>query len=135
MAVMKILFSTIILVSMVSVISAQTPGSTTTNEKIQVTQYTDDLNYTFDRKDADGNLMESGSFKAGKPDGIWINYNANGTISGKGNYLNGKKEGDWSFFTLEGLPAYIVTYHEGLRTEAIQLDERGNTLAETKTKE
>ncbi len=115
--------------------TAQSEYSLPTGEQLNLTQYSDNANYSFTRLDAKGNLLESGSYKAGLPAGIWMNYNCNGTVSGKGNYLNGKKEGDWAFYTMQGTPAYTVTFKEGKRINAVQLDERGNTLAETKTKE
>ena len=115
--------------------SAQSEYDLPKGEKLNLTQYSDNANYSFIRSDAGGNLLEAGSYKAGLPDGIWMNYYNNGTVSGKGSYLNGKKEGDWVFYTLQGTPAYTVSFKEGKRINAVQFDERGNTLAETKTKE
>jgi antitoxin component YwqK of YwqJK toxin-antitoxin module len=117
------------------VASAQNTHPLPTGESISLTQYSDNSNYSFIRSDARGAIIESGSYKAGLPDGTWMNYNPNGTVSGKGNYANGKKDGEWTFFSMQGSPAYAVTFHDGKRIQAVQLDERGNTLAETKTKE
>jgi len=132
---MKTALSLILIFSLGTLLSAQQNVTNSSGEQVQITQFIDKANYSFVRKDASGEVLESGSFKGGKPDGIWMNYNPNGTISGKGSYLNGKKEGDWAFYTMQGTPAYTVTFKEGKRINAVQLDERGNTLAETKTKE
>jgi antitoxin component YwqK of YwqJK toxin-antitoxin module len=115
--------------------TAQNKYTLPTGEQMNLTQYSDNANYSFTRLDAKGNLLELGSYKAGLPDGIWMNYNSDGTVSGTGRYVNGKKEGDWSFYSMQGATAYTVTFKEGKRINAVQLDERGNTLAETKTKE
>ena len=124
-----------LLFSLGSLASAQEVHILPSGEQVQINHIADKSNYSFSRYDAAGKLIESGSFKAGMPDGVWINYNTNGTISGKGLYRNGKKDGDWSIYTLDGSPAYMLSYQEGIRKAAFQLDERGNTLAETKTKE
>jgi hypothetical protein len=132
---MKSFLSIIFLFGLHAVLSAQAIQTLPSGERIQLLSYSDADNYSFARVDINGRIEESGNYKSGLKDGEWINYNSNGSISGKGNYVNGRKEGDWSFFTMEGAPAYLVSFHDGIRTGAIQLDERGNALAETKTKE
>jgi antitoxin component YwqK of YwqJK toxin-antitoxin module len=132
---MKTACTLILLIAVGFAASAQNTYPLQSGESISLSQYTDKSNYSFIKSDADGAIIESGSYKAGLPDGIWINYNSNGTVSGKGRYANGKKDGEWTFFTMQGSPAYSVTFHDGKRVHAVQLDERGNTLAETKTKE
>ncbi len=132
---MKTALSFLLLFLLGTLASAQEVQILPSGEKIQIDHIADKSNYSFSRYDEAGNLIESGSYKAGMPDGVWVNYNTNGTISGKGSYRNGKKDGDWSIYTLNGAPAYILSYQEGIRKAAFQLDERGNTLAETKTKE
>jgi antitoxin component YwqK of YwqJK toxin-antitoxin module len=132
---MKTACALILLIAVGFAASAQNTYPLQSGESISLTQYSDNANYSFTRSDADGAIIESGAYKAGLPDGTWINYNPNGTVSGKGNYANGKKDGEWTFFNMQGTPAYAVTFHDGKRVQAVQLDERGNTLAETKTKE
>jgi antitoxin component YwqK of YwqJK toxin-antitoxin module len=133
--IMKTALSLILLFFLGTLVSAQEVQILPSGEQVQIDHIADKSNYSFSRFDAAGKLIESGSYKAGMPDGVWINYNTNGTISGKGSYRNGKKDGDWSIYTLDGSPAYMLSYQEGIRKAAFQLDERGNTLAETKTKE
>lgn len=132
---MKSSLSLIYLFLLGTIVSAQEVQILPSGEKIQIIQFADNANYSFNRFDAAGKLIEAGSYKAGMPDGEWINYNTNGTISGKGSYRNGKKDGNWSIYTLDGAPAYTLSYHEGIRSAAVPLDERGKSLAETKTKE
>jgi len=132
---MKTACAILFCISSVLFVSAQSNYILPTGEQLNFSQFTDNANYSFTRMYENGNLLESGNYKNGLPDGIWMNYNSNGTVSGKGSYLNGKKEGNWAFYTSHGSPAYTVTFLEGKRINAVQLDERGNTLAETKTKE
>ena len=45
--------------------------------------------------DSNGQLFKKGSFKNGKPEGSYIEYDTFGNIQNKGEYVNGLKEGNW----------------------------------------
>ncbi len=45
--------------------------------------------------DSNGQLFKKGSFKNGKPEGSYVEYDTSGNIKNKGEYVNGLKEGYW----------------------------------------
>ena len=54
-------------------------------------------------KYANGKLRAKGSFKMGKEEGFWKDYNENGTTFSKGNYVNGSPHGIFKFYHENGI--------------------------------
>lgn len=60
-----------------------------------------------------GQLVEKGNFKNGKPEGLFEEYYDNGQLKTKGNYKNGEKDGLWETFDEEGKLGWSDTYKDG----------------------
>lgn len=59
-------------------------------------------------------VVESGAYKNGLKDSLWITKNPKGTIISKIEYSNGKLSGEYELFNYKGKPVVIAQFKDGL---------------------
>ena len=62
-----------------------------------------------------------GSFKDGKRDGSWVEYNDNGQLSGKGTYKDDKKDGPWVGYHKNGQLLSKGTFKNGVKVYIMRI--------------
>ena len=67
----------------------------------------------------DEQLSSEGTFKDGKREGLWVWYYDNGQLSSEGTYKDGEKDGPWVNYNEDGTVDYARTgtYRDGVKVE------------------
>ena len=63
-----------------------------------------------------GKIRSRGSFKMGKEEGYWEDYNEDGSFFSKGNYINGKPHGNFKFYHENGILEEEGDFIFGIKT-------------------
>jgi uncharacterized protein len=57
-----------------------------------------------------GQKESEGTYKSGKPDGLWIFYHENGRKASEGTMIDGKKEGPWRYYNSAGRLEDLINF-------------------------
>lgn len=60
-----------------------------------------------------GALLDSGYYKNGLRDGIWIEWSADRTERGTGAYHHGQRDREWKYYDTHNRLLYIIVYKQG----------------------
>lgn len=81
--------------------------------------------------DEAGNLQETGNYKVGKKDGVWIQYNSKGTKVGEAYYKDGLKDGIWTVWDDNSVKRYHMVYSMGSKVDVWKMwDENSELVSE-----
>ena len=66
-----------------------------------------------------GRLWFKETYKDGKPDGPWVIYHDNGQLKDKGTFKDGKRDGPWVGYNSDGTvwKKYTGTYKDGVKVK------------------
>ena len=77
-----------------------------------------------------GSKMEQGAFAAGKPDGIWKQYNEEGTLVTRVRFDHGTRQGRALLTSFDGSKQYRLRYANGQLEHGAEFNGAGDMVAE-----
>lgn len=77
-----------------------------------------------------GRVKEMGSYRNGKLDGLWKQYNDTGALLTRATFHNGTRQGVWEFRTEADQPLGTLSFNNGVLTHGEQYNEVGDLVAQ-----
>jgi antitoxin component YwqK of YwqJK toxin-antitoxin module len=78
-----------------------------------------------------GFVEETGQYRQGKKEGLWVQYASNGQKLGEAYYKNGLKDGIWTVWDEQGVKRYHMVYSMGKKVDTWKMwDENAVLVSE-----
>lgn len=100
------------------------------NGRLQSTRFTDGAVERFITYYPNGRVQAMGSYRDGRRDGVWKQFDESGAVLAEARFANGKREGTWEFRDGNNALLGRLHYSEGRLNTGEQFSGQGELVAQ-----